>query len=191
MRRAFTILEVLIVVLIVSLLAGIMFVVSAPARESSRQSSCINNLKQLYVAVTLYSGDNGDGSVNGLDGLAFIPGGATKALSPYIKDKQIIYCPDSTQRMRDRFASTYAYSIMQNFVDIPIRPSTLAFLKQYKEMGTSTPIISCGVHDEMFYAPRESTINPVFAKPFMIHLLMNGSVKKGRFDEPRMKLFTN
>ena len=45
--RAFTLIELLIVIAIISLLAAIIFPVFGRARESARRSSCQSNLKNM------------------------------------------------------------------------------------------------------------------------------------------------
>ncbi|MCC7494213.1 MAG: DUF1559 domain-containing protein [Fimbriimonadaceae bacterium] len=56
-RRGFTLIELLVVIAIIAVLAAILFPVFAQAREKARQSSCLSNLRQLGLAVTMYAGD--------------------------------------------------------------------------------------------------------------------------------------
>lgn len=55
--RAFTVVELLVVVAVIALLAAILFPLFAAAREKGRQSVCASNLKQLWLANLLYSAD--------------------------------------------------------------------------------------------------------------------------------------
>ncbi|MGC8833260.1 MAG: type II secretion system protein [Armatimonadota bacterium] len=52
--RAFTLLELLVVVAILSVLAGILLPVLAKARQRAYQSVCLSNLKQMGSAFALY-----------------------------------------------------------------------------------------------------------------------------------------
>jgi prepilin-type N-terminal cleavage/methylation domain-containing protein/prepilin-type processing-associated H-X9-DG protein len=54
-RRGFTIVELLVVIAVIGILVGTLMPVLQMARESSRRSSCANNLRQIYFAVTNYS----------------------------------------------------------------------------------------------------------------------------------------
>jgi prepilin-type N-terminal cleavage/methylation domain-containing protein/prepilin-type processing-associated H-X9-DG protein len=56
-RRAFTLIEILIVIAIIALLAAILFPVFSRARESARRSSCASNLKQLALGMIQYAQD--------------------------------------------------------------------------------------------------------------------------------------
>jgi prepilin-type N-terminal cleavage/methylation domain-containing protein/prepilin-type processing-associated H-X9-DG protein len=55
--RAFTLIEILVVVAILAILAAILFPVFAQAREKARQASCLSNTKQIGLAALLYAQD--------------------------------------------------------------------------------------------------------------------------------------
>ena len=56
-ERAFTLIELLVVIAIIAILAAILFPVFAQARDKARQTACINNLKQMGTALTMYRQD--------------------------------------------------------------------------------------------------------------------------------------
>ncbi len=57
MRRAFTLIEVLVVVAIIAILAGLLFPVYSRARDQGRQTSCLSNLSQIGKSIGLYMAD--------------------------------------------------------------------------------------------------------------------------------------
>lgn len=56
-RKAFTLVELLIVIAIIGLLAAILFPAFRRAQESGAQANCASNLQQIYQAVELYRQD--------------------------------------------------------------------------------------------------------------------------------------
>lgn len=56
-QRAFTLVELLVVVAIIAVLAAILFPVLAQARSAARKSVCESNLKQIGIAMLMYASD--------------------------------------------------------------------------------------------------------------------------------------
>lgn len=85
-RRGFTLIELLVVIAIIAILAAILFPVFAKAREKARQTTCINNQKQLALAFIMYSQDNNE----------FFPPAATWTDKLALEPK-VLRCPSTSQ----------------------------------------------------------------------------------------------
>lgn len=109
-KAAFTSIDLLVVIAIISILAAILFPSFARARENARKASCMSNMKQIGLAVMQYSQDYDEKLPNfvrnnDVGGGVVDPNNKfcsdyytwAEAVQPYVKSLQLFVCPSNTQ----------------------------------------------------------------------------------------------
>jgi prepilin-type N-terminal cleavage/methylation domain-containing protein len=91
---AFTLIELLVVIAIIAVLAALLGSSLGRAKESVRSTLCVNNLKQMSIALTTYSMDFNSRLPSFRTWLFTKRGDLTTGnLFPYVKAKAVYLCP--------------------------------------------------------------------------------------------------
>ena len=138
--KAFTLVELLVVIAIIAVLVALLLPVVSRAKERARRTACLNNLKQVNLALHLYAGENGDVLPNtgigtyvtykevvkgfvGLHGASSAQDSAFACPSDtfFYDDASLTYAPHGRHEQAGYDYSSYAFSggnLLTNYVNV-------------------------------------------------------------------------
>ncbi len=140
-QRAFTLVELLVVIAIIAILAALLLPGLAAAKERAKTTACLNNLRQIGVALSIYVDDNGD-QVPSARSFGVAAGDAVGAAQAFgqteeyggvisllnVGNDRALWCPSDLQQVpasyatiaRDSFVSyDYRFVVWNDSVDYP------------------------------------------------------------------------
>jgi prepilin-type N-terminal cleavage/methylation domain-containing protein/prepilin-type processing-associated H-X9-DG protein len=164
LKRAFTLIELLIVIAIIAILAAILFPVFSQAREKARQTACISNMSQIGLATMQYVQDYDECFPCGSQQAGFNSGnGWLIQIYPYVKTLEAFVCPSETQSLYStapnstpRHAVSYAYNNLFDSIG-----NHAAYVEQVSKMTAPSNIIAlCEVNGAVVDVLKPSKATP-------------------------------
>ena len=95
-QRSFTLIELLVVIAILAILAAMLLPALSKAREKARAISCTSNMKQIRLAITMYTGDNADYVPAAIGNHGYPTGSWQQVIYENVGDMKAFKCPSNS-----------------------------------------------------------------------------------------------
>lgn len=124
MKKAFTLVELLVVLAIIAVLAALLLPVLARARESARATACLSNLHQIGIALQIYVQENSnklpvmrDAPTDPAEAATNTFPTINKVLLAQLGNTNVLRCPSDFQQLFETTGSSYSWNSLLNGED--------------------------------------------------------------------------
>jgi prepilin-type N-terminal cleavage/methylation domain-containing protein len=165
----FTLVELLVVISIISILAALLLPALQGARDKAREAGCASNIRQLYVAISLYADDSNGFLPNSWHinerqwqrwnwaGSGVISGFLHRTLTPYLPPRSEVWLDPGWPRTKPYHPSRLVWGSPENVTgpQVPYTPANAGCSYYYIAFTSGNWTSPTSFHKIRFSNPRD------------------------------------